>query len=108
MVEKERGFWYNSGEIETIRRGKDGMFDFPVKDSQIMTVDLHDMRVPEARKWLQAKVSSAPREIREIEVVHGYRGGTALMNMVRRSFQHPRVIRKVVGLNPGSTILILK
>ena len=84
------------------------MFEFGVKENEIMVVDLHEMKVAEARKWLTAKVSGAPRGIREIEVIHGYRGGTALMNMVRRSFTHPKVIRKIVGMNPGSTILILK
>ncbi len=84
------------------------MFDFNRKESEVMTVDLHDMRVSEAKAWLQRKVSSAPKEIKEIVVVHGYRGGTALMNMVRKSFQHPRVKQKMVGLNQGTTILILK
>lgn len=84
------------------------MFDWNRKESEVMTVDLHEMRVSEAKTWLQAKVSHAPKEIKEIVVVHGYHGGTALMNMVRKSFQHPRVKQKIVGFNLGTTILILK
>lgn len=84
------------------------MFRFDLKPNERMTVNLHEMRVSEAKNWLYAKVSAAPKEIKEIEVVHGYRGGTALMNMVRKSFQHPRVKRKILGLNQGSTTLILK
>ena len=84
------------------------MFDFPARPDETMEVNLHEMDVPQARKWLEAKVTSAPKKIREIVVIHGYRGGTALMNMVRKSFRHPRVIRKVVGMNQGTTILILK
>lgn len=84
------------------------MFEFGLKANEIMTVDLHDMQVAEAKKWLTAKVSGAPRGIKEIEVIHGYRNGTALMNMVRKSFNHPRVIRKALGMNQGSTTLILK
>lgn len=79
-----------------------------LKESEVMTVDLHEMRVSEAKAWLLAKVSHAPKEVKEIIVVHGYRGGTALMNMVRKSFQHPRVKQKIVGLNQGTTILILQ
>ena len=84
------------------------MFDWEPKESEVMTVDLHEMRVSEARTWLQGKVSRAPKEIKEIVVIHGYHGGTALMHMVRRSFQHPRVKQKIVGTNLGTTILLLK
>ena len=76
--------------------------------NEIMTVDLHTMTTAEAKKWLAAKVSGAPKEVKEIEVVHGYRGGTALRDMVRKSFHHPRIERKILGMNQGSTIFILK
>ena len=84
------------------------MFSLGLRENEIMTVDLHEMRVSEAKNWLSARVSRAPKQIREIVVVHGYRGGTAVQNMVRKSFKHPRVSRVVLGLNPGETILILK
>ena len=84
------------------------MGSFGLRENEIMTVDLHTMNVSEAKAWLKGKVDRAPREIREIEVIHGYHGGTALKNMVLRSFHHPRVRQKIMGLNPGSTILILK
>ncbi len=84
------------------------MFSFGLTDKQVMTVDLHQMNTAQAKDWLYAKVTKAPREIREIEVVHGFHGGTALQNMVRKSFTHPKVRSKVLGLNPGTTILILK
>ena len=84
------------------------MFDFPRKPDEILSVDLHEMRVSEAKKWLYDKVSGAPKQIKEIEVVHGFHGGTALQNMVRRSFKHPRVEKIVVGMNPGTTTLLLK
>ena len=84
------------------------MFDFGVRENEILTVDLHQMRTGAARQWLQGQVSRAPKEIKEIHVIHGYRGGTALRDMVRKSFQHPRVKEKVLGCNPGTTILVLK
>ena len=73
-----------------------------------MTLDLHGMDSAQAKKWLQARVSAAPGGTRQILVIHGYRGGTALQNMVRRSFRHPRVERVILGLNPGETLLLLK
>ena len=78
------------------------------KENEIMTVNLHNMDTAQAKKWLTAKVSAAPKHIKEIEVIHGYHGGTAIMNMVRKSFTHPRIKRKILSLNQGSTILILK
>lgn len=73
-----------------------------------MTVDLHQMTTAVAKNHLAAKVTHAPKEVREILVIHGYHGGTALQNMVRKSFRHERVSRVILGLNPGETILILK
>ena len=84
------------------------MFTFGLTENQIMTVNLHEMDTAQAKQWLYSKVSAAPKEIREIEVIHGYHGGTALQNMVRKSFSPPRVKSKILGLNQGSTILILK
>ena len=77
-------------------------------ESAIMTVDLHTMQVSEAKKYLSQKLGSAPKGTFEVEVIHGYRGGTALMNMVRKSFTHPRIKSKSIGLNQGSTTFYLK
>lgn len=41
-------------------------------------------------------------------MIHGYSGGTILRDMVRVSLKHPRIRSKMVGLNPGVTVLILK
>ena len=77
-------------------------------DKDTLTLDLHGMDSAQGKKWLQARVTAAPRGTKQILVIHGYRGGTALQNMVRRSFRHSRVERVVLGLNPGETLLILK
>lgn len=84
------------------------MFSFGLLPNQVMTVDLHQMDAKTAKDFLYARVTRAPKTVREIEVIHGFHGGTALQNMVRKSFKHPRVEKIVLGLNPGSTILILK
>ena len=81
---------------------------FPWEKKKTLTVDLHQMTTSEAKQWLTMKVTAAPKNTEEIEVIHGYRGGTALGQMVRKSFRHPRVRSVVLGLNPGTTILILK
>ena len=77
-------------------------------EAETLTLDLHGMDVSQAKKWLMSRVTGAPKEIKQILVVHGYRGGTALQTMVRKSFSHPRVKGKIIPLNQGSTILVLK
>ena len=78
------------------------------KDEQIITIDLHQYTVDDAKQKLQLAVTIAPSEIREIVVIHGYHRGTALRDMVRKDFKNSRVVRKFLSLNPGITSLILE
>ena len=84
------------------------MFDYYFKETEIMKIDLHKMKVWEAAIYLNKQVASAPCEIKEIVVIHGYHNGTALMNMVRQEIYNPRIKRKLLSLNQGITSLILK
>lgn len=72
-----------------------------------MSVDLHGLTREQARERLLYTMRSLPRDVRELTVIHGYRGGTALRDMVRR-FSHPKIERKILGLNQGETIFIIK
>jgi DNA-nicking Smr family endonuclease len=74
----------------------------------IMTVDLHGMTVNEARAELTRVLKTCPAHITEIDVIHGYTKGQALQSFVRKDFSHPRVERKILTMNNGSTTLILK
>ena len=78
------------------------------KENEIITIDLHQYTVDDAKQKLQLAVTIAPNEIREIVVIHGYHRGTALRDMVRKDFKNSRVVRKFLSLNPGITSLILK
>lgn len=73
-----------------------------------LTLDLHGMTVNEAKKELQTVISTCPKQIREIEVIHGYTKGQALQTFVRREFTHPKIERKIIGMNNGATTLIIK
>lgn len=72
-----------------------------------MTVDIHGLRVRQARNELQRIIRAAPEDIREIVVVHGYHGGSALMDMVRNELSSPRIQQKLLSMNNGQTTLIL-
>lgn len=71
-------------------------------------VDIHGMRCEEAKRQLELLLKRTGRDIHEIVVVHGYHNGSALLNMVRNEFKHPRIKQKVVGLNNGQTTFVLK
>ncbi len=48
-------------------------------------------------------------EVYRLRVIHGYRSGTALRDMIRRRYaSHPKVLRVELGLNPGITDLVLR
>lgn len=71
-------------------------------------IDLHGLTVDEAEMQLIELLEALPQAVRAVEVTHGYRHGTALKRMVKQDFYHWRVTDKRVGLNPGSTWLLLK
>ena len=48
------------------------------------------------------------RDRTELRVIHGYQRGTALRDMLRSGFSHPRVKAVLPSLNPGETRLVLK
>lgn len=74
-----------------------------------ITLDLHGMNCYQAQVAIDAALRRAKGSVYRIEVIHGYRSGTELRDMVRRTYQkHPKVRRLELGLNPGSTDLVLR
>ena len=68
-------------------------------------VDIHGMTVSEAKLKLERLITSAPINISEVSVVHGYSGGRALCNMVRKTLKHKRIKQRILSMNPGETTL---
>ena len=73
-----------------------------------MTVDIHEMNAVDAKKYLERLIASCSAEVKEIEVIHGYRGGSSLMETVRTGVKSKRIARRCVSLNPGVTTYFLK
>ena len=66
------------------------------------------MQVLEAKVYLELEVTRALENIKEIHVIHGYKKGRALLNMVRKDFKHERVKNmRLTFFNLGMTILEL-
>jgi hypothetical protein len=57
----------------------------------------------DAKDVLQFNLDNLKKDTREVEVIHGYRGGDRLKRLVM-GYSHPKIKRKIVGLNKGSTI----
>ena len=70
-------------------------------------LDLHGLSSQTAKSRLDEMIRKLPRDVRELTVIHGYHGGTAIRDMVRR-YKNPRVEKKILGLNQGSTVFIIK
>ncbi len=73
-----------------------------------LTIDVHGMTVAEAKSALTNLLNSCDKSTHEIDVLHGYRGGTALLNFVRKEFKHKRLERRILSLNQGMTTLVIK
>ena len=81
--------------------------DFFIPKDKSITIDLHDMELLEAKYHLEKLFETLPEDILEVVVIHGYRKGQVLLNMVRKSFKHPRIKQKVIPLNKGITIFLV-
>lgn len=79
-----------------------------MSDLYTRELDLHQMTVIEARKYLKTELNSMPKHIKEVRVIHGYTRGKELQKFVRQQFNHKRIERKILELNQGMTTLILK
>jgi len=73
-----------------------------------LTVDIHGMTVMEAKKELTNLLNKCDKNTKEIDVLHGFHGGTALRNLVRKDLKHPRLVRRILTMNQGMTTLVIK
>ena len=77
--------------------------------SGTIRVDLHGMNCTQAQAAVDAALRRAGGSVHRLGVIHGFHGGTQLRDMVRRVYgRHPKVRRLELGLNQGSTTLVLR
>lgn len=70
-------------------------------------IDLHGHTVDSARRLITDTLKTLPKDVREVSVIHGYHSGNALRNMVSK-YSNAKIERKILGLNQGVTIFIIK
>ena len=81
--------------------------DLLIPEDKRITIDLHDMELLEARYHLDKLFETLPDDILEIVVIHGYRKGQVLLNMVRKDFKHPKIKQKIIPFNKGITLFLV-
>ena len=75
----------------------------------ILELDLHGMNAYQAKTAVDAALRRAKGGTYRLRLIHGYRSGTALRDMVRTVYRsHTKVLRIELGLNPGETDLVLR
>lgn len=68
--------------------------------SGIIELDVHSMNRAQAKTYIDSQLKRAKKDIYQIKVIHGYRGGTAIRDMVRKTYRnHPKVVRVELPLN---------
>lgn len=74
----------------------------------IITVDLHGCNIHQAKIALDAALRRS-KGVYRLRVVHGFHGGTAIRDMIRKEYaKKPQVLRLEFGLNGGETDLVLR
>lgn len=75
----------------------------------ILEVDLHGLNQHQAKIKIDSVLRGSCKGVYRIRIIHGYTGGTALRDMVRKTYRsHPKIIRVELGMNPGITDLVLR
>ena len=83
------------------------MYNLNFKDDEVKIIDLHGMSKEEALNYLDNTIKYIDSNIKELIVIHGYKNGSILLNMVRKEFKHDKIKRKILWLNNGVTSLLL-
>ncbi len=76
----------------------------------ILELDVHGMNKYQAKVFIDSRLKRADASVYRIRIIHGYRNGTELRDMVRQEYgkNHPKILRISPGLNPGETELVLR
>ena len=75
----------------------------------VIEIDLHGMNLDEARDALDDALRNADMSVYRVRAIHGFNGGTAIQQMIRREYQmHFKVMRVDKGPSNGQTDLVLR
>ncbi len=94
-------FILNGDDLRRVNIQKDN------KGNIIVVIDVHGMRVAEAKKVLNSIIIMY-RFPFKLRVIHGYNHGTAIRDMIADELDNQRIVsKKVMYYNPGITSIRL-
>ena len=68
-----------------------------MKGSGFIEIDVHGMNRFQAKTYIDSVLKKAGRDVYRIDIVHGYRSGSSLKEMVRKEYRsHPKVKRSIL------------
>ena len=76
--------------------------------NQKVEIDIHNMTHAQAKRYIEQFLNKVDGSVKEVSIIHGYSGGTVLLNMVQKGLHHPKIKAKMKSLNLGVTVLILQ
>jgi hypothetical protein len=77
----------------------------------IIELDLHGLNCEQAKTKIDRTIAAADGSVYMIRLIHGYHGGTQILNMIQDEYSYgrsPKVVRLQNGINPGVTELVLR
>ena len=75
----------------------------------IVELDLHGMNVAQAKTAIDARLKRCGRGVYRLRLIHGFHGGNAIRDMVRKDYRGRKgILRIEIGLNDGVTDLVLR
>ena len=74
----------------------------------IVDLDLHGMNTDQAQLAAAAARRRASSRTYRLRLIHGYRGGTAIRDMLWTTYTHRGQVKRLVTIHDGVTDLVLR
>ena len=74
----------------------------------IVELDLHGMNTSQAQIAIDAALRRAGSGTYRLRLIHGYRGGTAIRDMLWTTYTHRGQVKRLVTIHDGVTDLVLR
>lgn len=68
-------------------------------------IDIHGLNTSESKVLLDKTINTM--RTGELKVIHGY-SSNVLQTFVRKQYKHKKVASRILSMNPGETILVIK
>ena len=91
-----------------IARAAEGDLAMRLNLASVVTVDLHGKTAAQARVAIDAALRRAGGGVYRVRLIHGYRLGAAIKDMIFTVYVHHRKVLRLEPVNDGATDLVLR